>query len=362
MQDPKNKEMKLQINSQGLFDETHSYISGLRMYFSYFKIIPNIKEIDTINAKRLRKWFEIEYKGQIYRIHSKECYHRYSRKMKHEKILYLIKNNFILEIEHGTAILLFDPARENEAQHLINQMKKFLTRRTSDPEILLIIRDKGGLETRHLSLKKRKLDLDSNYNDDLIRMNTHILENLKKENKSGLILFHGVPGTGKTTYIRQLIPLLKKRVLFLPPKMAGNLENPELVNLLLFLKNSVLIIEDAEELLISRENGNHSGISMLLNLTDGILGEGLGIQIIATFNTKISNIDTALLRKGRLTALYEFKPLTIDKSKLLLNKLGNKNYNVTAPMTLAEIYNLQDEQYEFNPNQKRTIGFLSEAV
>jgi hypothetical protein len=53
-----------------------------------------------------------------------------------------------------------------------------------------------------------------------------------------------------------------------------------------------------------------------------LLGESLGIQIIATFNTHISNIDKALLRKGRLIGLYEFKPLSMDKSKVLLEENG----------------------------------------
>lgn len=67
-----------------------------------------------------------------------------------------------------------------------------------------------------------------------------------------------------------------------------------------------IVIEDAEDLLVSRDTNHNSGISMLLNLTDGLLGQSLGIQVICTFNTHVSNIDRALLRKGRLIALYEF--------------------------------------------------------
>lgn len=97
---------------------------------------------------------------------------------------------------------------------------------------------------------------------------------------------------------------------------------------------------------------------MLLNLTDGLLGESLGIQIIATFNTHLNNIDKALLRKGRLTALYEFKPLAIEKSKALLKENNVLNTDVTEPMTLADIYNTEPNNFaEVKP--QRTIGFVS---
>jgi hypothetical protein len=107
----------------------------------------------------------------------------------------------------------------------------------------------------------------------------------------------------------------------MPPGLAGNLDTPNIVSLLMENANTVFVIEDAEELILSREKSKNSSISMLLNLTDGLLGESLGIQIIATFNTHVSNIGKALLRKGRLIALYEFNVLAAEKSMALLKKL-----------------------------------------
>ena len=98
---------------------------------------------------------------------------------------------------------------------------------------------------------------------------------------------------------------------------------------------------------------------MLLNITDGLLGECLGIQIIATFNTHVSNIDKALLRKGRLIGLYEFKPLSIQKSKILLEENGNTNSEIKQPMTLADIYNTEQTEFSFNNNKRASIGFTS---
>lgn len=205
--------------------------------------------------------------------------------------------------------------------------------------------------------KKPKFIFQNNYNDDLMILHKEIVKNINKKNESGLYLFHGTPGTGKSTYIRYLIGCMTKRVIFLSPRIAGNLSSPNFMKILLENPNSVLVIEDAEDLLASREAENNPYISLLLNLTDGLLGESLGIQVICTFNTHISRIDKALLRKGRLTAEYKFNALTESKSKNLLEKNGIKNYLVSGPMTLADIYNINEKSVTVNGSQQKTIGF-----
>ncbi|MEI7813154.1 MAG: AAA family ATPase, partial [Ignavibacteria bacterium] len=220
----------------------------------------------------------------------------------------------------------------------------------------------SGLQTYPLKIKKPKLVLNKNYNDDLSLIHEKIIHSLKQKDKGGLILFHGMPGTGKSTYIRYLIRSINKKVIFMPPGLAGNLDAPNLASFLIKSANTVFVIEDAEELLASRDAHKNSSISMLLNLTDGLLGETLGIQVIATFNTDLQNVDKALLRKGRLLALYEFKPLAIEKSRVLLQESGIKDYFVSEPMTLADIYNFKVDGYQINKNNRTQIGFLSTAV
>jgi ATP-dependent 26S proteasome regulatory subunit len=116
-----------------------------------------------------------------------------------------------------------------------------------------------------------------------------------------------------------------------------------------------LVIEDAEDLILSRDNHHNSKLSFLLNLTDGLLGESLGIQIIATFNTDLKNIDNALLRKGRLTSIYEFKPLTIDKTNTLLKSLGHE-VEINESLPLADIFNIEISN-NYEPKLKKAVGF-----
>jgi tRNA A37 threonylcarbamoyladenosine biosynthesis protein TsaE len=67
-----------------------------------------------------------------------------------------------------------------------------------------------------LDITKPKLDIEDNYNDDFKETHQTILKRLSKKNDKGLVLLHGKPGTGKTSYIRYLIANLNKDVIFLP--------------------------------------------------------------------------------------------------------------------------------------------------
>ncbi|HRF20451.1 MAG TPA: AAA family ATPase, partial [Chitinophagaceae bacterium] len=120
-------------------------------------------------------------------------------------------------------------------------------------------------------------------------------------------------------------------------------------------KNSILVIEDAENIVVSRDKNSKSPVSALLNITDGLLSDCLNIQVICSFNTDISKIDGALLRKGRLIAKYEFRELSAAKANALSVKLGfNKEF--TQPASLADIYN-QSEDFCVQDNQSQPLGF-----
>ena len=206
-------------------------------------------------------------------------------------------------------------------------------------------------------LDKYDISIDENYNDDFVEENKIILNSLK-ETGTSLCLFHGEPGCGKTHYIRYLISHLckiNKKVIYFPNEHIHFLSDPAFLHFFKEHKNSIVIIEDAEEILVSREfTQNSRGISNLLNLTDGLMGDFLQLKFVCTFNTTIDRIDKALLRKGRITTNYKFEKLSVDKSNSLLKKL-DKNYVTTQPMTLADIYNL--EQKDNTEKKTNKIGF-----
>jgi len=197
------------------------------------------------------------------------------------------------------------------------------------------------------------INIEELYNDDFASVDKIISASIPK-NESGMILLHGEPGTGKTTYIKHLISRFKeKNFIFIQNDFVRELLKPSFIAFLLQNKDAVLIIEDAEKVVVARENSSdESVVSTLLQLTDGLFSDFLNIKIICTFNTNLDRIDKALLRKGRMIAKYNFAPLSSEKTVALTKKLGYEG--VTGSLTLADIFGYDKET--FTKSNKR-IGF-----
>lgn len=218
-------------------------------------------------------------------------------------------------------------------------------------QVYLIVRGSGGYNLRHFAIKPPVIDFDVNYNKDFEEINAKIVERLETSKDKGIVLLHGLPGTGKTTYIKWLISTIKnKKILYVTPQVAAFMASPEFIGILMDNPDSILVVEDAENILMKRDGSNNEAVSNLLNLSDGLLAECFNVQIVATFNTQISNIDEALLRKGRLIAKYEFSKLAEDRALKLAEKLGV----TTDGRTLADIYNTKDISFK---TERKPIGF-----
>lgn len=214
--------------------------------------------------------------------------------------------------------------------------------------------NRDGFSTNTLLIKTVDLNVKENYNDDL--PDDKIKEFLQAENESGLLILHGKPGTGKTTYIRNLIrELSDKDFLILDSSVFDNITDSSFIQLLLEYKDCVVILEDCESMLADRTDGNNK-MASLLNLSDGILGDAFNLKFICTFNADINRIDQALLRKGRMKVKYEFKKLSKDKVKVLSDKYKlNIPEDKITDMYLSDIFNYNSD----NGAQKdvKKIGF-----
>ena len=212
------------------------------------------------------------------------------------------------------------------------------------------------LETTNI--REVNVDLARHYNDDFLPV-AETIDRFIEGERSGLVILHGRQGTGKTTYIRHLIHSSRRKMIYMGGDLVDKLSDPSFIPFIQKQKNSIIIVEDCEELLASRNSGGrtNSGLVNILNISDGLLGDSLCIKFICTFNAPLKDIDQALLRKGRLVARYEFRELSPEKANRLIEAEHLDVPRQDHPMTLADIYNYHDSDYTL---EKRKVGFSSE--
>lgn len=223
-------------------------------------------------------------------------------------------------------------------------------------QVYMVVQRHHGLDLQDFNIDIPTVDVEMNYGTEWASKHNDLLEALTGNRKKGIALLHGLPGTGKSMYIRHLIATMaeNKTVIYLPNQLINNITDPGFIPLMAEYSGAILIIEDADEAIKSRKTGGGI-VDKLLNLADGILSDFLGMQIICTFNNDISTIDDALLRKGRLILKHQFDKLSVEAAQKLSNHLGFKTI-IEDPMTLAEIYNQEDKLSDIE-KKERKIGF-----
>ena len=233
-----------------------------------------------------------------------------------------------------------------DVQYIFNDIKPWSENIETSKFLMAVYKSNTGIYTREETLEKIDVDIERNYNDDIPY---YKMKSVLEDKGKALILLYGEPGTGKSTMIKKFISDVKKRFIIMDPSIISTVSDDVFVSFLAEMKDSVIILEDCEKLLKSREDSASRSIGTVLNLTDGIVGDVFGIKFICTFNSDVKDIDKALLRKGRLSMKYEFKKLSVDKAKKIYPKAD-------AEMTLADAYFAENEN-DFSKEEKRSIGF-----
>lgn len=267
----------------------------------------------------------------------------------------LEKQNIYARLENDVSesyILYGHDSYEHLSELLTLVQDCYVPPKSEGNNIWLVATTPNGYCLNKFTVKNvENFDIDKQYNDDLKKQDEKIVQFINNKDKSGIVFLHGEKGTGKTTYIRHLINTTKDvKFVFIQPSMFPLFGEASFTTFMSSLHDSVIILEDCESVVKSRKSGNdaqQSTVSTLLNMSDGLLSDGLGIKFICTFNENIPAIDEALLRKGRLISKYEFKPLCVEKSEKLLKELYQEDvFVVQEPgFTLADIYNIKDETY-----------------
>jgi hypothetical protein len=239
---------------------------------------------------------------------------------------------------------------------VVSEFEPFKACLKKGSKVFFLMQNKNGFYTSDGETIDEPIDTSLLYNESFKDFSEDIVKKLSNS-KAGLYMFSGVPGTGKTTFIKYLTQQVPEReFIYIPSAMASVLDDPSLLDTLQDHKNSILIVEDSEDLIKDRtKSRNANAVSTVLNITDGLIGASLGLSVILTYNCDDSEIDKALLRKGRLLAKYHFDLLNVETAKKLA-EANNLKGEITQPMTLADVFNIEEDNGHVEKKQNK-VGF-----
>lgn len=219
----------------------------------------------------------------------------------------------------------------------------------------VISRRGQGYDLNRLNITLKPFE-EMNYTKQTAIAFKKIIKEINSEDPLGRItIINGEPGTGKTFLLRHLAyELPDTAFVILPGELVPYLVGPDGITIMQSVcSNSndpnssgatVLVIEDADQILQRRMMDNISSISTLLNLCAGIIGDAFDIRIIATTNAKSLEIEPALQRPGRLSQRITIEKLLYEQAKECAESLGYKGILKEQSYTLADIYRLQKLQ------------------
>lgn len=169
--------------------------------------------------------------------------------------------------------------------------------------------DYGG---EHVTFQPIPSNIYTNHELDKLISFANQINDCWSHQESPAYVFHGPPGTGKTSFAISLAELMNLRVLLIGPSALGSLGAKGFYEIVQSLNAGMLILDDADrswEMSIFYVALNHIRLKMPKMVT-----------IVTTNN--LGGLTDAFLRPGRGGELVFFEPPTLERKKEILVESG----------------------------------------
>jgi SpoVK/Ycf46/Vps4 family AAA+-type ATPase len=212
------------------------------------------------------------------------------------------------------------------------------------------MRGEWGGDVRHREIDAPRFEeIAGNYATP-VRDALERLIGVRAPERGRLILWRGAPGTGKSHALRALArawaPWCSAHFIMDPEELLGR-GGAYILDVLTWNDDDesrwrMLILEDAGELIAADARAvTGQALSRLLNVADGLLGQGTRTLLLITTNEPVRRLHPAARRPGRCLADIEFSPLPADEANAWLAAHGRER-RVSRPIPLAELFGEAD--------------------
>jgi hypothetical protein len=187
----------------------------------------------------------------------------------------------------------------------------------------------------------------------------------------GLLLWHGVPGTGKSHALGALAHAWRSwcaiHYVADPEDLLG--DSDYLLSVMLHPVKKprewkLVILEDTGELLTADASARTGhALSRLLNVTDGMLGQGSNTLFLITTNEPLQSFHEAVARLGRCASHVEFQPLSAAQGTEWLRSHGAPEHpSLSGPAALADLYAMLAGDEVAPARRRDPVGFAPTEV